>query len=103
MVVLRHAGDHIVKAHPQETRGLAAEGFPVEEVSPAADALTNEESQSHDIQHRADAQLLCLAEYDDAQDRADDTAVDSQAALPYIQNGQKVLAVAALLPVDVCN
>ena len=37
----------VVKAHPQEAFGFRAEGLPVEEVAPAADALADEEAQRH--------------------------------------------------------
>ena len=100
MVVLGHAAVHIVKAHPQEAVGLSAERFPVEEVAPAAHALTDEETQGYNIQHRAGVDFFHLAEYDDTKNRADDAAVNGQAALPHVKHGQRILGITALLPIE---
>ena len=73
------------QAHFPQHIGLRAEGFPVEEVAPAADALADEEAQGNHVQHHQGLDLAALAENDDADDRTDDAAVDGQAALPDIE------------------
>ena len=56
MVIVHGIGEATVgrqqQTHPQEEIGLHAVGFPVKEVAPAAHALTDQETQRHQIQQR---------------------------------------------------
>ena len=74
------AGD----AHAQEevVEDLRAVGLPVEEVAPAAHALADEQAQGHDVQIGGQLLLFDFGEEQQAQDRADDAAVNGDAALP---------------------
>ena len=47
------AGDLMGQTHPQKAIRFRAEGFPVEEIAPAADALADQKAQRCNIQHCA--------------------------------------------------
>ena len=90
-------GDQLVQAHPQEAVGLGAEGLPVEEVAPAAQALADQKAQGGDVQHRANLHLLDPGKDQNADGSADDAAVNGQATVPDIQNFDGVVLIAVPL------
>ena len=84
-----------LNAHAQEevVVDLRAEGLPVEEIAPAADALADQQAQRHDVQIGRQLLLLHLGEEQQAQGGADDAAVDGDAALPDVESGNRVVLV----------
>ena len=94
VVVFIRPGDGVVKSHAEERIRGRAEGLPVEEVSPAADALADEKAAQHQIQKGGQVGLFDFAEDDHADHRADHRTVDGDAAVPDIQHGDGVLPVA---------
>ena len=72
-------------AQKEIVEDLRAVGLPIEEVSPAADALADQQAQGHDVQIGAKLLLFQLGEEQQAQDGADDAAVDGDAALPDVE------------------
>ena len=93
MIVLRNSGNGIVKTHSGHGVSGGAEGLPVEEVSPTADALTDEKAQAHQVQQSGQRALFDFAENDDANRRTQNGAVDGKTALPDIQHGNGVIPV----------
>ena len=53
--ILRGAGP---QAHPPGQRGLGAEGLPIDEVGPAADALAQQQAHHRQVRHGAHLDLL---------------------------------------------
>ena len=80
----------MVQAHPEEAVSLCAEGLPVEEIAPAADALANEEAQQDQIQRCGKLDFLHLAECPHTGHRAQHAAVNGDAAVPDVQHGDGV-------------
>ena len=95
----RDAGSGL-EAHAQEeaVKDLRAICFPVEEVAPAADALADEQTQGHEVQVGGQLLLLYLGKEEQTQDRADDAAVDGDAALPDVEGGDGIVLV--VLPLE---
>ena len=58
MIVLHLAGGAVQKTHSQEGIGGFTKGFPVEEIAPTTDALTDQKAQCRNIQHRTQADLF---------------------------------------------
>ena len=93
MYINHFSGLSVQQAHPQEAVSDSAEGFPVEKVAPAAHSLTDEEPDSHHIQHSADLNFLDLAQHQHAHDGTQDATVNGQAAVPDPQDFNKIAAV----------
>lgn len=87
--------------HAGEGRGLAAEGFTVDEVAPAADALPDEQAGRAHVRHRAEGDLFLPAPDDAGQQPRDHAAVDGEPALPDLERVDGVAAVVAPLEDDV--
>ena len=95
VVVFRHAGAGVEKAHAEEAVRGRAEGLPVEEVAPAAGGLADEEAQGRDVQHRPQLHLLDFTEQGDAHNGSQHRAVDGQAPVPDVQHRDGVIPVLA--------
>ena len=85
----------IVQAHAAEGLRCRAEGFPVEEVAPAAHHLTDEKAHHHQIQQGGQGTLFDFAVHHHAQESAQHRAVDGQAAVPDVEHGDGVGCVLA--------
>ena len=98
MVILPPTQNLVVKAHPEEAVRCRAKGLPVEEIAPAANALTNEETHQHHIQHRGQPQLFHPAQHRHTGNGTQHTAIDGDTALPDIQHGNGICRI--LLPTE---
>ena len=94
-VPVAHDPVRLLDAHAEEkvVEDLRAEGLPVEEVPPAANQLTDQQTQGHDVQIGRQLLLLELGEEQQPQNGADDAAVDGDAPLPDVEGGDGIVLV----------
>ena len=71
-----------VDGHAPGEGRRAAVGLAVDEIAPAADALADEQAERREIAQARERELFDAAVHEQADERADDAAVDSDAALP---------------------
>ncbi len=67
--------------HTEDTVGIHAEGFLINEVAPAADALSEEKSDNGYIHHRQDLDLAYPCDYISYDEGTYDTAVHGKSAV----------------------
>ena len=84
--------------HPPGQVRQSAEGLPVDEVGPAADALARQQSQHRQVRHGPEFQLLVPGVEEGHQHTGDDRAVDGKPAVP---NGNHLAPVEAAVGVAV--
>ncbi len=70
-----------VDGHAPGEGRRAAVGLAVDEIAPAADALADEQAERREIAQARERELFDAAVHEQADERADDAAVDSDAAL----------------------
>ena len=94
VVVFNVTGAAVEKAHSQEGFRSVTEGLPIHKVAPAADGLADQKAQGNQIHQRTQTQLFDPGVDDDADGRADDTAVNGQAAFPDVEDGDGIVLIA---------
>ena len=72
--------------HPPGQGGVAAKGFLVDKVAPAADALADQKAHAGQVQHGGHRDFAPAAGQPAEDDRADDAAVNGKAALADVQH-----------------
>ena len=92
-----------VDRHAPRQAGRAAVRLAVDEVAPAADALADEQAERRKVAQARKRQLLDPAVHEKADERADNAAVDGDAALPDGDDFARVLGVVAPLEHHVVN
>ena len=92
-----------VDGHAPGEGRRAAVGLAVDEIAPAADALADEQAERREIAQARERELFDAAVHEQADERADDAAVDSDAALPDGDDLARVLRVVAPFENDVVD
>ena len=77
--ILRRRGP---KTHPPGKGGLCAEGLPVDEIGPAADALAQQQPHNAKVRHGSEFQLFDPGVNQRHQDAYNNGTVNGQAAVP---------------------
>ena len=81
--------------HAEQAVGVAAERLLIEEVAPAADALSQQEPDAHDVQQGEELHLADLCHQKAHQQTADDAAVNGKPAAANVENAFPVAGVIA--------
>ena len=81
------------KPHSAENVRFSSKGFPVEEVSPSPDRLTEHTGWGEQIQHRKGRDLFASADEEHSRCACKNAAVDGQPALPYGKDFTGVLPI----------
>jgi len=89
--------------HREKRICVAAEGFSIKKVAPAADDLTCDEAEDAGVRDLEEIDFSVLAKERTADHRSDDAAVDGEAAVPYREDFRGVLRVVVPLKRHVIN
>ena len=91
--ILRHSQVHFSHAHGKQSVGVAAKGLPIDEIAPAANRLSDQKAQCHQIQQCRQVDFFDFAVQDHANRRTDYCTVDGQSAAADIDDFLQVAAV----------
>ena len=81
------------KLHRKQIIGIFPKTLPVEEISPTADDLSGDQSQSRRITHQGELQFSLFANANCRNHRCDHSTVDRQASLTQIKYLQQIVLV----------
>ena len=96
MMVFGYTGNGIVQAHAEEGGCFTAKRFPIKKVAPAADKLTNQESEGCNIQNCENANLFHTGIDENADCSSDNGTVNCNSSVPDIEDGNRIACI--LLP-----